>query len=461
METPAEQRIVFYNTMTRRKEVFREREPGTVRIFTCGPSIYRRPHLGNYRTFVFEDVLQRYLEYRGFDVHRMINFTDLEDKAITESEEKSVSLSDLTEPNAQTFLSDGKLLKLKLPEPIPRSTTSVDQAAELIARLIENGHAYWHDGNVYYDALSHPTFGAVYGLDMSRWPKKRYRFSRDTYPGQRWNLGDFILWHGHREGQNSWDTKIGRGRPAWNVQDPAMITKHMGYELDIHCGGIDNVYRHHDYNRAVVEGVSGTELAHYWLHGEHLFVDNQKMSKSKGNVVYPENLVSAGRSGTEIRFFLLYGYYRRKGNLTNETLDRAGGVLQTLRERTAALVGADPDRRRRGAGGADAAAGAGGAATAGDTTGARGSREDGSAAAQRGVSRADTASIDQLVSEITPLFTAEMDNDLHTDAAIDNVSRLLQVLVRRKEEISPAQRERIRTQLTEIDHVLQVLDLAD
>ncbi|MFW5729026.1 MAG: class I tRNA ligase family protein, partial [Spirochaetota bacterium] len=321
METPAEQRIVFYNTMTKRKEVFHEREAGKVKMFTCGPSIYRRPHLGNYRTFVFEDVLQRYLEYRGFDVRRMINFTDLEDKAITESEEKSVALEDLTEPNARTFLNDGKLLRLKLPEPIPRSTTSVDQAAELIARLLENGHAYRHEGNVYYDALSHPSFGAVYGLDLSRWPKKRYRFSKDTYPGQRWNLGDFILWHGHREDRYSWETKIGRGRPAWNIQDPAMITKHLGYELDIHCGGIDNVYRHHDYNRAVVEGVTGTEFVHYWLHGEHLFVDSRKMSKSKGNVVYPEHLLSAGRSGVEIRFFLLYGHYRRKGNLTEETLD--------------------------------------------------------------------------------------------------------------------------------------------
>ncbi len=412
-----ERRIVFYNTMTKRRQLFRERNSGTVKIFTCGPSIYRRPHMGNFRTFVFEDLLQRYLEYRGYDVERLINFTDLEDKAIAESKEKQVSLGELTEPNAEQFVRDAESLRLKLPDPIPRSTTSIDQAADIISRLIENGHAYWHGGNVYYDALSHPSFGAIYGLDLSKWPKKRYRFSKDTYPGQRWNLGDFILWHGHRNGQYSWDTKIGRGRPAWNVQDPAMITQHMGYELDIHCGGIDNLYRHHDYNRAVVEGVTGVEFAPYWLHGEHLFVDNQKMSKSKGNVVYPEDLSSAGRSGRELRFFLMYGYYREKGNLTDANLDHAAERLQVLTERSRELVSAP-----------------------GSGNGAPG--------------------IDRLIGELVPLFETEMDNDLHVARAVDNVINLLGVLLDRKSELSTAHVNRLREALTGIDHVLQVLELA-
>ena len=416
METPHKPRIVFYNTMTKRKEVFRERSPGVVKIFTCGPSIYRRPHMGNYRTYVFEDVLQRYLEYRGFSVERLINFTDLEDKAIAESEDRHVALSDLTEPNAQIFLSDGELLKLKLPRPIPRSTNSVDQAAELIARLLERGHAYRHDGNVYYDALSHPSFGAVYGLDLSKWPKKRYRYSKDTYPGQRWNLGDFILWHGHKDGRYSWDTKIGKGRPAWNVQDPAIITKHLGYELDIHCGGIDNVYRHHDYNRAVVEGVTGTEFVHYWMHGEHLFVDNEKMSKSKGNVIYPEQLIDTGRSAAELRFFLMYGYYRRKGNLTDKTLDHAAERLRVFTDRAEALL------------------------SSGNGKGA--------------------PEAEPLIDEISPLFEVEMDNDLHVEKGVDNLVNILGAIAPYRDALSGEQVARIRTQLTAIDHVLQILDLA-
>jgi cysteinyl-tRNA synthetase len=216
----------------------------------------------------------------------------------------------------------------------------VDQAVSLISRLLDQGQAYWHEGDVFFDPLTFEGFGRLYGLDMSRWPKRRVRFRKDTYPGQRWNLGDFILWHGGRPDDSFvWKTEIGYGRPAWNIQDPAMISKHLGYELDICCGGVDNLYRHHDYNIAIMESASKSVLAPYWLHGEHLLVNGVKMSKSKGNIVYPGDLMQKGWSPGFLRFFLLWVHYRSKLNLDAGHVEQAWaiysrlqGLLQELRE---------------------------------------------------------------------------------------------------------------------------------
>jgi len=167
---------------------------------------------------------------------------------------------------------------------------------------------------------------------MTRWPAGKRRFKRDTYRGTRWNLGDFILWHGAgKEVGPVWDTEIGKGRPAWNIQDPAMITKHLGFSIDICCGGIDNLYRHHDYNLAVVEAASGVQFARFWVHGEHLLCRGRKMSKSLGNIVYLEDLVGGGRTADHVRFFLLYGHHRRRMNLTPAAFEKAAARLDELR----------------------------------------------------------------------------------------------------------------------------------
>lgn len=323
----------LYNTMSRAKEIFTPRQADkTVRMFSCGPSIYRRPHLGNYRSFVWEDVLQRYLEYSGFKVERVLNFTDVEDKALEEAQDEGITLAELTSPVAASFFEDAKRLQIKLPDTIPRSSTSVDQAARLIRVLIDKGYAYWHKNNVFFDPLKFAGFGRLYRLDMSRWPKDRRRFKRDTYNGRRWNLGDFILWHGYREGDKVfWDTEIGRGRPSWNIQDPAMVTEHLGYTIDIACGGIDNLYRHHDYNIAVIEAASGEEFARYWVHGEHLLVNGKKMSKSIGNIVYPEHLTAEGCTGQHVRFYLMYGHHRRRLNFTPASFQKSIAILDELR----------------------------------------------------------------------------------------------------------------------------------
>jgi cysteinyl-tRNA synthetase len=416
----ADSTLYLTNTLARAKEPFTPREENRVKVFTCGPSIYRRPHIGNYRTFLYEDILQRYLEYRGHRVERLINFTDVEDKAVAEARQRGMGLAELTEPVAKQFLKEAELLHIKLPDTIPRSSTTVDQAVKLIRILLEKGYAYWHGRDVFYDPLTFPEFGKLFGLDMTRWPRSKRRFRKDTYPGQRWNLGDFILWHGYRAGQEHtccWETEIGKGRPSWNIQDPAAISRHLGYEIDISCGGVDNLYRHHDYNIAVMEAVSGALFARYWLHGEHVLVDGSKMSKSKGNIVYLETLLAEGYSAQHIRFYLMYGHYRKRLNLTAKALRKACRKLESLRNRARELDGPDPEIQ-----------------------GSRGSSAPGGAGLIAG-------------------FEEHMNDDLNVEGAIDTVDENLADLVelKRNGELGREDCRRIRDALRRIDGVLKVL----
>ncbi len=320
------------NTLNDRKEPFRPLECGKVKMFTCGPSTYQRAHIGNFRTFLYEDILQRYLEFLGYEAERVLVFTDVEDKAMEEAEKKGVSLWELTGGISERFHNNAKTLHIAEPSVNPRASETVDKCVEITKQLIDDGYAYWHGGDVFFDPLKFDDFGKLYGLDMSRWPDKKIRFKKDTYPGMRWNRGDFILWHGYEEGDKVyWDTDIGKGRPSWNIQDAAMVIKHLGHRIDIACGGIDNLYRHHDYTIAIVESLSGERYANYWLHGEHLFLDGDKMSKSKGNVVYLDDLLADGYSPEEIRFFLICGHYRSPLDLTEKGLERAAGRLCRFR----------------------------------------------------------------------------------------------------------------------------------
>jgi cysteinyl-tRNA synthetase len=318
--------------MTRKKEPFKPRNGKSIKIFTCGPSIYQRPHLGNFRTFLFEDILIRYLEHLGYTIERVLNITDVEDKALEEAKRKGMDINDLTETVVNKFHRETKLLRIKPPTFNPRSSNCVDQAVNIIKELLKKDIAYWHGGDVYYDPLKFKDFGKLYGLDMSLWPKKKRRFKKDTYPGMRWNLGDFILWHGCKEGEKvCWDKELGSGRPSWNVQDPAMATKFLGFKIDICCGGIDNLYRHHDYNLAVVEGVSGETFANYWLHGGHLFAYGKKMSKSIGNIIYLDEILKEGFIPEHVRYFLIYTHYRDRLNFSRKQFIETSKRLDELR----------------------------------------------------------------------------------------------------------------------------------
>ena len=288
--------LKLYNSLTQNLEVFKPIDIGRVKMFTCGPSIYQLPHIGNYRTFVFEDILHRYLEYLGYSVERVLTITDVEDKALVEAEKQKITIKQLTDENINKFVEELKRLKVKIPDYMQRSSATVDQAVYAIEVLLEKGYAYWYSykgrKNVYFDPLSFDGFGKLFRLDMNKWPKQKIHFHKDTYPGSRWNRGDFILWHGYKEGDKVyWDTKIGRGRPSWNIQDPAMIPVDFDFKADIWCSGIDSTYRHHDYIIAVVESITGKPFVRYWLHSAHLIFEGEKMSKRKGNIKYPRDLL--------------------------------------------------------------------------------------------------------------------------------------------------------------------------
>jgi cysteinyl-tRNA synthetase len=411
--------LYLTNTLSRKKERFRPFHGRKVKMFTCGPSVYRRPHLGNYRTFLFEDVLLRYLEYLGYEVRRIINFTDVEDKSLAEAKEKGLTLEALTEPVADRIQRESALLRMKLPEEIPRSSTVVEEAVDLIETLIRKGYAYRHGQDVFYDPLKFAGFGKLFGLDMDRWPSERHRFRRDTYPGRRWNLGDFILWHGSPSGDSAaqWETRIGRGRPAWNIQDPAAIMKHLGSRVDICCGGSDNLYRHHDYTLAIMESASGHEFCRTWLHGEHLLVDGAKMSKSRGNIVYTEQLVDQGYSAGQLRFFLIYGHYRKKQNLTQRALDRTSRKLDRFRALAGELMAPGPGPEK------------------------------------------STQAAERLVKSLVKTFETRMSDDLDVKGAFDGLTSTLTGLLDFKTDgrLGRVDVRRASEALTKIDGVLQVL----
>ena len=378
--------LKLYNTMSRAKETFKPRQEGKVNIFTCGPSTYQRPHIGNYRSFLYEDILVRYLKYKGYKVKRVINFTDVEDKAIIEAQSKGKRVREITADVSVHFFKETKMLDIILPDEIPRSSTSVPHAVQIIKKLIKDGFAYWHKGDVFFDPLKAKDFGKLFRLDMSSWPKKKVHFKRDTYVGKRWNKGDFILWHGHdNESQSSeyWDTEIGKGRPAWNIQDPAMIIQQVGTQVDINCGGIDNIYRHHDYNIAVMESYSGKPYANFYMHGEHLIIDGKPMSKSLGNILYPDDLVEKGYEHKHLRFFLTQSHYRRKLNFTGKNFTRASEKLDTFRTLHQKLSKGASNQGQRSAG------------------------------------------INDLIGAIVPAFEQNMDDDLGLGAAFDSVYAIL------------------------------------
>src|SRR5438132_3840863 len=339
----------FFDTYTREVREFIPLNPPNVSIYTCGPTVYSRAHIGNFRAYIFEDLLQRHLGSRGYRVHRVMNLTDVDDKTIRGAREANISLEEYTKPFKQAFFEDLDTLRLKHASESPAATEPryIARMIEMISQLMACNLAYQaEDNSVYFRINKFPNYGKLAHLNLDELrPSGRVR--TDEYDKE--NIGDFALWKAWDEadGDVGWDSPWGRGRPGWHIECSAMATALLGDEIDIHCGGVDNIFPHHEAEIAQSEGCTGKRFVRCWLHCAHLLVDNQKMSKSLGNFYTLPDVTAKGYSGREVRYALLRVHYRAQLNFTFEgmeesrqALTRIDEWLQRLRETSASDGGA-------------------------------------------------------------------------------------------------------------------------
>ena len=320
--------IRLHNTLTDRTEPFVPLEPGEVRAYTCGPTVYDFAHIGNFRTFVFQDVLRRYLKSRGFRVIQVMNLTDVDDRIIQKAAAACVSIRDYTDKYIQAYLDDRGALNLEPPEFIARATEHIDDMVELIQRLTEKGFTYTSDGSTYYRISKFPSYGRLSKIDVAGM-QTGARVDLDRYDKD--NARDFALWKAPKPGEHFWETAIGPGRPGWHIECAAMALKYLGDTLDIHSGGVDLTFPHHENEIAESEAATGKPFVRYWLHAEHLLVDHEKMSKTLGNFATLRELFSHGHKPSSIRFLLASVPYRRQLNFTPESLQGAASSVERLR----------------------------------------------------------------------------------------------------------------------------------
>ena len=308
--------LKLFNTFTRRKEVFKPIEDGKVGMYTCGPSVYTYPHIGNYRTYLFEDVLKRYLLYKGYKVKHVMNITDVEDKMVKAAKKEKKSLAKITNFYTKVFFKESKKLCIFPADFYPRATQHIREMVEIIEKLIKKGYAYkWHDGNIYFDISEFKGYGKLSHLKVTKEMQNR-RLTRDDY--YKWEAGDFILWKSSSksDGDIFWITELGKGRPGWSIECSAMSMRYLGEHFDIHIGGIDNMFSHHENEIAQSEGSTGKKFVNYWIHSKHLTVDGKKMSKSLGNFYTLEDLLKKGFNSNAIRYVLISTHYRKRLNFT-------------------------------------------------------------------------------------------------------------------------------------------------
>lgn len=308
--------LKLFNTFTREKEVFKPIENNKVGLYTCGPSVYTYSHIGNYRTYLFEDVLKRYLLYKGYKVKHVMNITDVEDKMIRTAKKEKKLLTKITNFYTKVFFKESKKLCILPADFYPKATHHVKEMVKIIEELIKNGHAYkWHDGNIYLDISKFKGYGKLSHLTVTNEMQNR-RLTRDDY--YKWEAGDFILWKSYSksDGDIYWITALGKGRPGWSIECSAMSMKYLGEHFDIHSGGIDNTFSHHENEIAQSEGSTGKKFVNYWVHSKHLMVDGKKMSKSLGNCYSLEDLLEKGFNSNAIRYVLISTHYRKRLNFT-------------------------------------------------------------------------------------------------------------------------------------------------
>ena len=318
----------LYNTLTQELEEFRPAHDNTVRMYTCGPTVYNYAHIGNLRTFTFQDILRRWLRYRGFELNHVMNITDVEDKIIAGAAREGKTLKDYTEVYIEAFFDDAKALRLQTPERIAKATDHIDEMVRAIEILTAIGCTYVSEGSTYFRIASFPDYGKLSHNDFSG-IRSGARVDVDEY--EKDNARDFVLWKARKGDEPFWAEPIGDGRPGWHIECSVMAMKYLGETLDIHAGGIDLTFPHHENEIAQSESITGKPFSRFWLHSEHLLVEWQKMSKSLGNFFTLRDLQQKGYKSEAVRYLLASVPYRKKLNFTFDGLEAANTAIQRLR----------------------------------------------------------------------------------------------------------------------------------
>ena len=405
----------FRNTLSGRIEEFRPMNEGQVRFYYCGPTVWDYGHIGNFRSTVAADIVRRYLKFKGYQVTHVMNITDVEDRIIAKSQEAGVSIDEYTAKYIEALWEDFDALGCERPEVVPRATRHIPEMVALIEKLLETNHAYRSDGSIYYRIASFPEYGKLSKINFAgNIAGASERVDTDKYDKE--DARDFALWKDpSSETEPAWDTEIGRGRPGWHIECSAMSMKYLGESFDIHAGGIDLVFPHHENEIAQSEGATGKPFVRYWIHFEHLKVEGETMSKSKGNYYTFRDIAAKGFSAAAIRYFLLSVPYNKQLNFTFEALAGAEKTVASLRDFRARLSEAKTEP---------------------------GLNDSLHEAAQRALTE----------------FEAGMDDDLNTSvalAAVHNLSREVNTALARKQVKAENQRELLEV-IDRIDTVLNI-----
>ncbi len=407
---------VFYNTLGRRLQPLEPRAPGRVGLYTCGPTVYDHVHIGNLRSFLFEDLLRRALRFLGFEVTQVMNLTDVDDKTIDGARRAGVGLEDYTAPFIESFFEALDTLHVERAEHYPRATGHIPEMLALVERLVEKGYGYVRDGSVYFSIAKDDDYGRLSGIDLEE-VRQGERVAADEYGKE--DARDFVLWKGAKPDEPSWDSPWGPGRPGWHIECSAMSMKYLGEGFDIHSGGVDNIFPHHENEIAQSESATGKPFVDLWLHAEHLIVDGQKMAKSLGNQYTLAQLLERGVEPRAIRYLMLSVHYRKKLNFTFDGLADAAAALRRIDEMRFRLAHA---KERDGA----------------------------------------DSPIPAAADELQTAFAAALADDLNASEALGAVF----VFVRRvnvaieERRLAPGDRDRVLAALAHVDQVLGVLDPA-